>query len=87
MHVRIDEARQQRDVAEVDDFARSAGSAPPIALMRVAFDDDDRVARDVVRRAVEHARGFDGDRFLGECGGGEKRQEECKLSHGEKVST
>jgi hypothetical protein len=57
MRVRVDEARQQRDVAEVDHF-RAGRNGTADRLDARSFDDDDRAVHDLVRRAVEEARGL-----------------------------
>src|SRR4029078_12313253 len=58
--VGVDEAGQQRDVAEVDDL-RAGGDGDVDAGNAVAGDDDGGVGDDVVGGAVEETGGFEGD--------------------------
>ena len=80
--VRVDEARQQRGVAEVDDL-RAGRDGDVDADDAVARVDDDGVVHDGVRGAVEEVGGFEGDGLgLGEGRGSEEEEGEDELLHG-----
>jgi hypothetical protein len=72
--VRVDQARQQRHVAEVDDL-RVGGNGAADRLDLVAADDDHRRRHDRAAAAVDHPRGakrYDFRRRISrECDGGE----------------
>jgi len=81
--VRIDEAGQQRHVAEVDHLGvRGDGAADRFDL--VAADDDDRRRNDRAAAAVDHPRGAKRDDFRRgvsrECCESEKRKGESRES-------
>ena len=79
--VRIDEARQQRRVAEVDDLrVRRNGDAGAGGDDAIAVDDDHAIRQHVVGCGIEDMCGLQRDRFRGlrESDGGGERDEESE---------
>jgi hypothetical protein len=81
MDMRVDEAGEQRDVAEVDDLSVrgdvAADRRDPISLHH-----DQRVARDLIGRSIEEARRLDSNRLrLGHRRGRDEQEEKCEFSH------
>src|SRR5262249_15622773 len=84
----VDEAGEQRGVAEIDDLGVGRNGAAD-RLDPAVLDDHDGIARDGVGGAVEHARGLedDGLRWLGEGGGGGEKKRGSVRSHVPESST
>jgi hypothetical protein len=66
VRVRVDEAGEQRGVAEIDDLSASGyGRAGTGGGDFIVGDDDEAGSRERIAFAVEHARGLEDDGFAG----------------------